>query len=199
MRKKRDGESTRHAVIEAAGEMFARKGFSGTSITAIARHSGISEGLILYHFKSKSGLYDEVLAAISQRYADILKTIFVSDLPPQEMLDKALDAVFDFWQNDTVYQRINLWSYLEGRTGNAEAEKALTAGMASYLTGLREQGVLSADFDPVVFLTMIIGPIQFWARYKRQYAEILKMEGSPLDLDDRFLNNFKKQLHGLFR
>jgi TetR/AcrR family transcriptional regulator len=199
LRKKRDGENTRKMVIEAAGELFAEKGFSGTSITSISQKCGISEGLILYHFKSKNQLYDEVLSAVSKRYAGILIKVYQTQLSPREMLARAVDAVFDFWQNDTIYQRINLWAWLEKKTGSAEAERMLTAGMTEYLEGLKQQGELSADFDPVVFLSMIIGPIQFWARYKLQFAETLGLNSDMTELDSRFLNGFKAQLLSLFR
>ena len=61
MRKPRDGEDTRERVLAAAGELFAECGFAGTSLAAISKRCGISDGLILHHFQTKEALYRQVL------------------------------------------------------------------------------------------------------------------------------------------
>ena len=50
-------ESTaRERIVETAGSMFAERGFDGVSVADIAAASGISTGLIYYHFKDKQAL-----------------------------------------------------------------------------------------------------------------------------------------------
>ncbi len=41
--------SRREEIIAAAGDLFSRKGFHGTTVPDVARAAGISTGLI-YHF-----------------------------------------------------------------------------------------------------------------------------------------------------
>lgn len=52
---------TKAALLEAAGELFARTGFDGTSIRAISEKTGANVAAINYHFGSKENLYAEVL------------------------------------------------------------------------------------------------------------------------------------------
>jgi len=49
------------AIINAACELFAQKGFGATSIMEIASAMGISTGTIMYHFGAKQNLLQAVL------------------------------------------------------------------------------------------------------------------------------------------
>ena len=55
------GVERRRAIIEAAIEHFAREGYRGTGIAAIAEAAGVTTGGLLHHFGSKEGLLVEVL------------------------------------------------------------------------------------------------------------------------------------------
>ena len=51
---------TRERILEAAVEVFARRGFHGSRIADIAEQAGIAYGLVYHHFRNK----DDILAAI---------------------------------------------------------------------------------------------------------------------------------------
>ena len=52
----RRGPDRRRQIIAAASELFAHKGFEGTSIREIAAASGVLSGSLYYHFPSKEDL-----------------------------------------------------------------------------------------------------------------------------------------------
>jgi len=52
---------TKQALILAAGELFAERGFEGTSIRAIAEKAGANVAAISYHFGGKGDLYTRTL------------------------------------------------------------------------------------------------------------------------------------------
>ncbi|MFA6900772.1 MAG: CerR family C-terminal domain-containing protein [Desulfurivibrionaceae bacterium] len=65
MRKQRsDGQETRQNLLEAAGKIFAAKGFRETTIAGICKQTGANTAAVNYHFGSKEALYVE-----SWRYA----------------------------------------------------------------------------------------------------------------------------------
>ena len=198
MRKKRDAEDTKTRVLESAEKLFAGKGFSGTSIADISKSSGVSDGLILYHFKSKERLYKEVIERSAARYMGVLKGLRDKNLPPAEMMKESLKAVFDFWRKDKTYNRISLWAYLERRETTAVNEAKLTAGLAAYLTSLQDSGHFPRRIHPTVFLSMIIGPIHFWFRYRTRFTEILQLTEKDEELDDVFLKQFSRVLTSFF-
>ena len=65
-RRRERGARTRDRVLEVATDLMARHGYSGTSISAISKTSGVMPASIYWHFESKEGL----LAAVIDRAAD---------------------------------------------------------------------------------------------------------------------------------
>jgi AcrR family transcriptional regulator len=188
LRKQRDGGDTKQRVLSAAQELFAAKGFSATSLADISQRCGISDGLIIHHFQSKKNLYRQVLENLAEQYTQNLIQAKESATSPTERMQQTLAASFNFWKQDSAYQRISLWAYLEGQTEFAEKEALLTAGLFQEVKQLQEQGLLDNRFSPVVFLTLVIGPIHFWVRYREQFKISLNLTESSDDLDQLFLN-----------
>jgi AcrR family transcriptional regulator len=195
MRKQRNGEGTRERVLAAATELFAEGGFAGTSLAAISKKCGISDGLILHHFQTKEGLYRQVLEEMAGRYAQALVQARNSTGSPAEGMQQTLAAAFNFWKHDRIYQRISQWAALEGRSELSQQEAGLTAGLVREVEQLQEQGLIDRRYIPMIFLTMIIGPIHFWLRYRDQFKASLDLSDSPEALDALFL----EQLTGLVK
>jgi AcrR family transcriptional regulator len=56
------GPDTRGEIVQAARESFADKGFSATSIRAVARQAGVDAALVHHYFDSKDELFIEAMA-----------------------------------------------------------------------------------------------------------------------------------------
>jgi AcrR family transcriptional regulator len=57
------GDKRRAQILQAAFDLFSRRGFSGTTTKDIARMSGVSEAMVFRHFASKDELYGAILEA----------------------------------------------------------------------------------------------------------------------------------------
>ena len=53
LRRERDAEVARGAILDAAEEIFAREGFDGARVDAIAEASGYNKSLIFHYFEDK--------------------------------------------------------------------------------------------------------------------------------------------------
>ncbi len=80
------GELTRRKILEAASEVFGRKGFGGATIAEIAGKAGIAEASIYQHFKSKEDLLLSVPGKWFDELAVKLERVFAGDLTPSERL-----------------------------------------------------------------------------------------------------------------
>lgn len=78
------------AIVEAATELFAEKGYAGTSTSEIASKAEVAEGTIFKHFKSKKGL---LLAIVSPMTMKLFAPLIKKDL------DKVLDQEFVYFQD----------------------------------------------------------------------------------------------------
>jgi AcrR family transcriptional regulator len=58
------GERTQRAIIDAAMELFAERGYQGTGLMAIGERAGVTHAAVLYHFGSSEGL---LLAVLDER------------------------------------------------------------------------------------------------------------------------------------
>jgi AcrR family transcriptional regulator len=61
---KTDGYKTKEKIMAVAEQLFAEKGFNGTSIDKIARNAGVNKGLIYYHFKDKQDIVVSIFRGI---------------------------------------------------------------------------------------------------------------------------------------
>jgi len=186
----RDGAGTQAKILKAAEKLFSENGFNGTSIGKISKESGISDGLILHHYKTKDNLYQAVREQVASRYQLVLQgetDSGSSGVGSEGTILQLFEAVFNFFKNNWTYHRISLWSYLEGKADVVENESVITGNMMDIVRDGQEAGVLADDFDPVVFLTMTGGAIYYWLRYRDQFKKILNYKESLAELDQRFI------------
>ena len=111
------GENRRNQIVQVAIDLFARKGFNGTTTKEIAEAAGVSEAIIFRHFAGKGDLYSAIIdhkmqstvAAFNAKIEDAMRR------KDDRMLfeNLALD-ILDFHKNDQTHLRLMLYSALEG-------------------------------------------------------------------------------------
>lgn len=83
MKRKRRTQSerrreTREEVLAAAARVFARKGFNGASLDAVAEEAGFSRGAVYYNFADKEELFLELLDRRCAERARDIREVFGS-------------------------------------------------------------------------------------------------------------------------
>lgn len=68
MRVVKKAEERKNEILDAADELFAQKGFDGTSTNDILEKVGIARGTLYHHFKSK----EDIMDALIDRYNVLL-------------------------------------------------------------------------------------------------------------------------------
>ena len=61
------------SILNVAESLFAQKGFKATSISEIAKNTGVSKANIYHHFKSKEHLYQEALELACDRVFNVME------------------------------------------------------------------------------------------------------------------------------
>lgn len=77
---------TEAKILRAAEKVFAQKGFSGTSMDAVAKESGLSKQNILYYFPGKDVLYQAVLENMIDLWLEKMKFNDSPDVTPAEVI-----------------------------------------------------------------------------------------------------------------
>ncbi|MFE4329970.1 TetR/AcrR family transcriptional regulator [Streptomyces sp. NPDC056831] len=83
--RRRDAAATRRRLLEAARDLFAERGYEGTTVRSIAERAGVNQALLFRYFGSKQGLLTEVLA---QGGLEQLRAT-----PPEELFETALRSM----------------------------------------------------------------------------------------------------------
>jgi AcrR family transcriptional regulator len=86
----------RNAILTAAMEVFAGRGYHGASIDGIAQAAGISKALIYEHFASKRDLHGSLLEAHTAELFDRLAASAALGGEPEPRLRRGLDTFFAF-------------------------------------------------------------------------------------------------------
>jgi TetR/AcrR family transcriptional regulator len=55
------GGTARERILRAAANLYARRGFRGTSVREVAEAAGVTKPLVLYHFDSMEALFSTLL------------------------------------------------------------------------------------------------------------------------------------------
>jgi AcrR family transcriptional regulator len=83
-----DPSTTKQKILDAAGKIFAARGFQAATVREICKEAGVNGAAINYHFRDKKSLYFDTLrywqAAAFQKYPHIRETDTL--LPPEERL-----------------------------------------------------------------------------------------------------------------
>jgi len=58
--ERKDGVETRARILDAASEVFSRKGFRIATVAQIVAAAGVNRAAVNYHFGGKEALYDQV-------------------------------------------------------------------------------------------------------------------------------------------
>ena len=91
-------------ILQSALELFAKEGFHATSTNKVAKHAGVSEGLIFRHFGNKEGLLQAILAEGERRFKALFVDI-VMENDSKEVIRKTIEMTgqidksdYDFWK-----------------------------------------------------------------------------------------------------
>lgn len=90
-KRQEQGDRSREDILDAASRLMAARGFDGTSISALAKESGLPASSIYWHFGSKEG----VLMAVMERGAEeFVKLTSLENLPLAASRAEKLSWVF---------------------------------------------------------------------------------------------------------
>jgi AcrR family transcriptional regulator len=97
--------STKERILDIARELFARQGYSGTTIADIARELGTTTAALYYHFPSKADILLGLLAEPMAAYTRILDSLRTQRPSAEELLGAFADLTVDSRELAAVIDR----------------------------------------------------------------------------------------------
>lgn len=164
--KAQRSEATRGALVAAARELFAARGYAGVATEEIVRRAGVTRGALYHHFSGKDDLLRAVLHELARELAEASAAAAVTESDQWRQILAAVEAFLDAC-TDPAVQRIMMidapsvlgweeWREIDTQYGLGLVKASLQAAMESGL--IAEQPV-----DPLAHL--LVGALDEAAMY----------------------------------
>ncbi len=161
----------RKDILRAAGQLFSRRGYHGTSIRDIAAAIRLQGGSLYAHISSKEELLWEIVDEAAQAFLSSVEPIVRSERPPMEKLRLAVAAHLQVVteRQDAAVVFNHEWKALSPRR-RADILARRDAYEALFREILREgieAGVFRADLDvPLItrFILTALNGVAVWYR-----------------------------------
>lgn len=78
----------REAILAAALDEFAARGFAGARLDDVARRAGVAKGTIYLHFRDKEALFQELVRSALSPFVATIEAARFADLPLRAVCDR---------------------------------------------------------------------------------------------------------------
>jgi TetR/AcrR family transcriptional regulator len=186
----------REAILAAALDIFAARGFRGATLDQIAQAAGLSKPNLLYYFPSKEAIHAALLEGLLDMWLDPLRDLDPAGDPIAEMLRyvrRKLDLSRDYpresrlFANEILQGAPRIRATLEGELAGLVARKA------AVLTEWMAEGRIRA-VHPVHLIFSVWALTQHYADFDVQVRAVLGPGHAPFAEAGEYLETLFRQL-----
>lgn len=157
----RNPQRTHAAILDAATEEFARHGFSGARVDAVARRAQVNKRMLYHYFGDKEALYLAVLEAAYGAIRTSEKGLDLARRDPEEGIRELAMFTWNYYQEHPEFLSLLTTENLH-KARNLKRSKSITAMHSHFIAELAdvlkrgaEAGLFRRDVDPLsVYLTI---------------------------------------------
>lgn len=138
-------------ILDAATRLFARHGYAGTTVQAVASATGVSKPSVIYWYPNKKALRDAVVDELLVRWREQLPRVMAAAASGEDRLDAVLgEVVFFFAENPDrarLLCRLMVDHPEETRERLAHHLRPWLAFLAGYVKEAQRAGRARAELD----------------------------------------------------
>ena len=165
---KADGRQTRQAILDAALDLFADKGYFGTSLRDIATSVGVRESALYNYFPGKESLFEALIVADQEHKGELLSSLLeqrIADV--RGALQRLAGMVLDNFcapRQEKLFRILMSDGLRLAKDGRINLLERLTTGrtrMHDLMRRLMREGWLR-ETDPELLTVAFVGPLLMW-------------------------------------
>jgi AcrR family transcriptional regulator len=156
--RRRDPTAKRRAILDAAVEELAIKGFHGANTGVIAKKAGVSVGTIFNLFESKELLANAVFQDCKAKYDELLPQQFEGDQAPREQFRRLFKAFIEMYRQNPhhfVFYENHVHNHFLDASSRM-ARQLLRDKVHAWVERLQGAGVLK-EKPPVLLRAAVMG------------------------------------------
>jgi AcrR family transcriptional regulator len=147
-------------IRSVATQLFARHGYEGVSLQAIAERVGVTKQTLLYHFSSKDVLRKAVLDQVFAHWRERLPQMLEAVTSGHGRFDALTRELFRFFEADADRARLMVRELLDNpeemRRMLAENLRPWVLLVGQYIREGQRIGLIQADVDPESYVLTVI-------------------------------------------
>src|SRR2546421_9270850 len=193
-RRERDAEVARQAILDAAEEVFAKNGFDGARIDAIAAASGYNKSLIFHYFGDKLGLYREIVLRVREQFqgwfARVLAPLVDNDAMPLDAgTVRAFLETFIRWYFNMLVEhprllRMIAWEAAEGwhtftSFQRKPEELEMSLSIIDFIQRAQKAGFIEAELDPLLLIFNMVNLCMYHVISTPLLQQLMDSTGRP--------------------
>lgn len=168
-------------ILLIAENLFAEKGFDGTSIRDIAKEAKINIAMVSYYFGSKEQLLESIIVYRASGIKLQLDNLALEDLDPLQKINKLVALYIDkVNSNRCVYKIMHFEFSASQRVINLEAFTDLKRGNLKVLETIIEdgqnKGFFRKDIAIPLLTTTILGTYFHFHLNRPFYQELFRLD-----------------------
>jgi AcrR family transcriptional regulator len=150
----------RSQILSTATRLFARRGFDGTSLSAIADEVGIKKPSLLYHFPSKEALRQSVIDALVQHWNEVVPRVLATVTRGEDRFDALARELVGFFEVDPDRARLVVRELMDRpedmRRQLGAAFRPWVALLAESIERGKRDRSLHGDVDPEAYVLHVV-------------------------------------------
>lgn len=180
--RQRDAERSRAALLAAALDEFAERGFAGARVADIAHRAGLNKQLINYYFGSKEGLY----LALQQSWLDREQDFADPGLPLADLVVRYLEDALQ----DPRPMRLLLWrGFTDDTAPESEHDRQPDVDR---IRARQQTGEVATDLDPAAVLLAGMGMVAAPLIMPHVARELLGVDPSSPEFGARYAEQLRR-------
>lgn len=175
-------------ILQVAEQLFAEKGFDGTSIREISKIAKINIAMVSYYFGSKEKLLESLILFRTSDLKLKLENLYDEKVAPLQKIEKFIAFYIEkVNSNKNMYQILNFENSTKRRVSDSDVFTAIKKGNLQTLKNIIKEGqdalVFKKNVNVELITPTILGTYFYFNMNKPFFGEIFHLE-SENDFND---------------
>lgn len=184
-------------ILQTAEQLFADKGFDGTSVRDIADEAGVNVAMISYYFGSKEKLLEALFTYRAEDTVQKLESMLQDkERASIEKVNMMIDYYIDKFQKQNCFYKIMMREQVTNQRGVTSSlilhfKKRNQSLVKQLISEGQKTGEFGKSIDVPLLMATLIGTVGHLVGTQHYYKEINNMQDMP---DEQFQKLVKKKL-----
>lgn len=155
-----DELKVRDRLLSAATRLFAERGYAATSVSEIVAAAGVTKPILYYYFKSKEGIYLEIINDAHGPWDALLLESTRWEGPARERIMQLATRLFDLFMEKVWVARMICGIFYGPEQGTPHFDfEARHALFPQTIYKIVEDGIAAGEFKPRDIQDMTMGVV----------------------------------------